>query len=46
MTIIPLSHEDKVRLKRSEMDRGTKVQELFIIIRAAIWHFFVLAYSA
>jgi len=45
MTIISLSYGDKVRLKRSEMGRGTRVQEPFIIIRAAIWHFFTLAYS-
>jgi len=42
-TIIFLSHGDKVRLKKSEMGRGTRVQEPFIIIRAAMWHFFTLA---
>jgi len=44
--IISLSHGDKVRLERSEMGRGTRVQEPFIIIRAAIWCFFTLACSA
>jgi len=43
MTIISLSHRNKVRLKRSEMGRGVRVQEPFIIIRAAIWYFFTLA---
>ena len=36
VTIISLSHKNKVRLKRSKMGRGTRVQELFIIIRAVL----------
>jgi len=43
--IIFLSHRNKVRLKRSEIDKGTRVQEPFIIIRVTIWHFFTLACS-
>jgi len=46
ITIISLSHRDKVRLKRSEIGKSTRVQEPFIIIRAAIWYFFTLACSA
>jgi len=40
--MITQSYINKVRLKRSKVGRGIKVQELFIFIKAAIRHFFTL----
>jgi len=38
-------NRDKFKLERNEINKGTRVQEPFIIIKVAIWCFFTLIYS-